>query len=602
MLAQHPTHLPLFNRLRRVFTYFEGSHWAALFLLAALCLLALTEPAIPAMLKSLLDRGFAAGSLPIWVVAAALMSLFAVRGVASFCADYLMTYLAFGAMYLFRKTLFDKLLVAQFSIFAAHSASSLANVLVFEVQNGMQQLVSLVGSLLRNGMMLIAMLGYLLYLNWQLTLIILTILPTVAWVMRTLSKRMHRIVKATQIATDEMAYVVEENVAAQKIVRLHHAAEQQRRRFDTFSLGLRRLALKSTTASAAMTPLTQMLAASALTIVVSIALWQVQHTPAASATTTVGGFVAFITAMLMLIAPIKHVSESIGPLTRGLAALERGLDLLDHTPNERSGSHTQDRVRGEIELRDVSLTYDGQERAAIDRINLHIRAGEIIALVGASGSGKTSLVNLLPRFIEPSLGEIAIDGMALPNWNLDNLRSHFAYVSQDVIMFNDTLANNITLGDDTPDATRLASAVKGAYLEDLISQLPEGLNSLCGHNANQLSGGQRQRLAIARALYKDAPILLLDEATSALDNESERAVQAALQVLMQGRTTIIVAHRLSTILHADRIVVLTHGKIVEMGTHQELLAKDEHYAHLYNLTQSAQYRVTPSSSFSSTRP
>lgn len=556
-------------------------------MLIALAVLALTEPLIPAMLKSLLDRGFSAGSLPIWLVATALMSLFAIRGIASFCADYLMTHLAFGAMYQFRKKLFDKLLTAHFSIFATHSASSLANILVYEVQSGMQQLVALVGSLLRNGLMLLAMLSYLLFLNWQLTLIVLTIFPAVAVVMRALSKRMHRIVKATQSSTDNMAYVVEENASSQKIVRLHHAQEHQKARFDILSVSLRRLALKSTAASAAMTPLTQLLAAAALTIVVCIALWQVQNAPMASNTTTVGGFVAFITAMLMLIGPIKHVSDSIGPLTRGLAALERGLDLLDSTPDEPTGTHNQVRIHGAIDFRNLNLTYQGQSQAALDDINFSIRAGEVIALVGASGSGKTSLVNLIPRFIEPSSGCILVDGVALPNWNLHNLRGHFSYVSQEVVMFNDTLANNITLGDSEPDQNRLVSAIKGAFLEDVVAQLPDGLNSICGHNANQLSGGQRQRLAIARAIYKNSPVLLLDEATSALDNESERAVQAALQTLMRGRTTVIVAHRLSTILHADRIVVMSQGKIVEIGNHQELLAKKGHYAQLYSLTQSA---------------
>jgi subfamily B ATP-binding cassette protein MsbA len=286
--------------------------------------------------------------------------------------------------------------------------------------------------------------------------------------------------------------------------------------------------------------------------------------------------------MLMLVAPIKHLSEVAAPITRGLAAIERGLDLMETTADERGGDYMQDRVQGHIEFVDTTVLFGDHPIPALDCINLSIQAGETVALVGASGAGKTTLVNLLPRFLDPSSGRIDLDGHSLQDWRLDSLRSQFALVSQHVIMLNDSIASNVALGLDI-DRDKVLRCLKDANLDRLVAELPDGIDTAVGHNASQLSGGQRQRLAIARALYKDAPILILDEATSALDTESERAVQDALQRLMKNRTTLVIAHRLSTVHHADRIVVMDAGKIVEMGTHIELITKEGPYARLYKL-------------------
>jgi len=431
----------------------------------------------------------------------------------------------------------------------------------------------------RDVLTLAALLGYLLYLNWQLTLIVLALFPPLAWVMKTLSRRLYKITRTSQKATDELAYVVEENVLAHRMIRLHGAQAQQARRFDGLSQSLRRLALKSSIAGGAMTPLSQMLAAAALSAVISVALWQ-----SSTSGVTVGSFVGFVTAMLMLITPIRQLADIAGPITRGLAALERGLELIDDTPLQTEGTHRTERVTGQIALEAVTVRYDGKEGLALQNVTLSLAPGEVVALVGPSGSGKTTLANLLPRFVEVTEGVVRLDGVDLRDWSLDSLRSQFAMVSQDVVMLNDTLAANVALGAEV-DPAHVHAALASANLSELVTHLPLGIDSLVGHNATELSGGQRQRLAIARAIYKNAPILILDEATSALDNESERLVQDALARLMANRTTLVIAHRLSTIEHADRVVVLMQGQIVEQGRHAELLAAQGAYARLHALGQ-----------------
>ena len=571
----------LWPRLARLLPYFRGSGWALPGMLIAVITAALTEPVIPALMKPLLDRGFQGGSLSLWIVPVALMGLFAIRGVAGFVAQYSLAFMANHAMVSLRGKLFARLLDAPMTMFGQTSASALSNTVVYEVQTGTTLLVNAMLSLVKDSLTLVALMAYLLYLNWKLTLIVLVIFPGVALVMKVLSRRLHRITLASQQATDRLAYVVEENVLAHRVVRLHEAQQTQGERFERLNHELRRLAMKSTIAASAMTPLTQLLAAAALSAVICTALWQ-----SSTSGITVGGFASFVTAMLMLIAPIKHLSESAAPITRGLAAVERGLDLIDQTPSEPEGTHDAAHARGELVLDQVSVRYAGSSREALDGVSLRVEPGQTVALVGSSGSGKTTLVNLLPRFIEPTGGRIMLDGVELRDWRLGALRRQFSFVSQDVVMFNDSIAANVALGL-VADRHRIAQALEAANLGAYVAALPLGIDTVVGHNATQLSGGQRQRLAIARALYKDAPVVVLDEATSALDAESEQAVKSALQRLMAGRTTLIIAHRLSTIEHADRILVMGAGKIVEEGSHAALLRGNGHYARLYNLAVSS---------------
>ncbi len=539
---------------------------------------ALTEPLIPALFQPLLDSGFAQNKLPLWTIPVVVIGLFSLRGLAHFLAQYALARVTNDGMEKLRSDLFGKLVRADMSLFSRQSASALSNTVVYEVQTGASQLISALIGLSRDGFTLLALVGYLMWLNWKLTLVVFTVAPGLSWIMKVLSRRLYRLTKESQRATDDLAYVVEENVLAHRMVRLHGAQSQQMARFNTLGQRLRHLALKSTIASAAMTPMTQIMAAIALSLVLMIALMQSRD---AASGATVGGFVAFITAMLMLIAPIKRLADVANPITRGLAALERGLALLHDSPEEAQGKHQVQRVSGAIEWQEVSVQFNPDSAPALSHINLNVKPGETVALVGTSGAGKTTLIQLLPRFLNPTSGQVLLDGVPLGQWQLDSLRAQLAMVSQDVVMLNDSLAANVSLGHDM-DRDKVQECLQAANLWAHVQTLPQGMDTLLGHNANQLSGGQRQRLAIARALYKDAPILILDEATSALDNESERLVQDALQKLMENRTTLIVAHRLSTIEHADRVVVMERGCIVEQGVPAQLLTRAGAYARLHH--------------------
>ena len=565
------------QKLTRLKPYFSRSRGAWALAIGATFAAAITEPFIPALLKPLLDRGFQKGTFNLWLVPLALILLFLVRGLAGFLAQVALAKVTNDGMQVMRQAMFQKLLSARLSLFENQSSSAMANTVVYEVFNGSSMLMGAVLKLARDVLTLVALVAYLLFLNWKLMLVVSLLFPAVALVIQLLTRRLYRLTKESQRATDNLAYVVEENVLAHRDIRLHGAQSEQASRFAEFSQLLNRLSIKSTVAYAGMSAITQVLAAFALSAVILIALVQGSEN-----TTTVGGFVAFVTAMLLLIAPIKSLSDGATPITRGLAALERGLDLIDGVKDEVGGQHADTRAKGAIEFSDVSLTYAPGALPAVDKVSLKIEPGETIALVGSSGSGKTTLVNLLPRFVEPCAGKIMLDGIALDEWSLASLRSQFSVVSQHVVMLNSSIGLNVALGQ-TYDKEKAMGCLTAANLGSLVADLPQGLDTTLGHNALQLSGGQRQRLAIARALYKDAPILILDEATSALDTESEQAVQSAIKRLTAGRTSIVVAHRLTTIQHASRIVMMNAGRIVESGTHTDLLASNGAYAHLYRL-------------------
>ncbi|MEO7031041.1 MAG: lipid A export permease/ATP-binding protein MsbA [Herbaspirillum sp.] len=540
---------------------------------------AATEPVIPYIFKILLDKGFTGTpSFSYWLVPAVIIGLFMVRGSSTFLSTYMMTWVSSRVLNDLRGLMFERMLDVPAGFYAKHTVGWVINSMMFEVQKIIEMVTKVFTSIVRSALTVVGLLGWLLYLNWKLTIVTLVLLPLVALVVRATGKRLKRLNQDALVVNAELTQVIEETTRAHQVIKIFGGQDYEQGRFEERAENLRRYTMRMTSTFAATVPVTQLMTACAVAVVVVLALVLSSH-----GQITVGGFVSFITAMLMLLAPLKQLAEVNGPLQRGMAAADAVFSLID-TPVERSGGRTlQSRARGYMDFVDVGFTYPSQNRAALNAINLRVEPGETIAFVGMSGGGKSTLVNLIAGFYSPTQGRILLDGESIEEIALSSLRSQIAMVSQGVVLFDDTLAANIAYGDKQPDRERVKAAAHAAYLDDMIAALPDGLETWIGDNGSRLSGGQRQRIAIARAIYKDAPLLILDEATSALDTESERAVQAALVRLMQGRTTFVIAHRLSTIESASRIVVLEKGAIVESGTHRSLLQQEGVYAHLYHL-------------------
>ncbi|MCA8203800.1 lipid A export permease/ATP-binding protein MsbA [Burkholderia sp. AU33545] len=565
--------------LKRLWPYIRPLIGIVVLAVMTMGVVAATEAGIPALLKPLLDHGFGShgSDRAKWYVPIAVIGLALVRGVSQYASNYLLNYVSNRILLQLRLEMFQRMIHTGASFFQRETASTVINAIVFEVNQILSVLTGVMVTLVRDSLTVVFLLGYLFYLNWRLTLIVAVILPGIGWLVSKINRRLRRLNREHQTLTNELSYIVEETVGGYKVVKVHNGEAYEMDRFTTMSKRLRGYAMRMTISGGLAQPLTQFLASIALAVVITIAVVQSTNDQ-----TTVGGFVAFVTSMLLVISPLKHLIDVNQPLQRGMTAAELIFGLIDEPAEPQGGDRALPNARGEIEFRDVSFDYGASERPTLDRISFKVAPGEMIALAGPSGSGKTTLVNLLPRFFDPTGGAILVDGVPVADYDIHALRSQMAMVSQDVVLFNDTIAANVAYGQ-TPDRARVQAALEAANLADAVAAMPDGLDTLVGGNGMRLSGGQRQRLAIARAIYKDAPILILDEATSALDSESERHVQAALERLMEGRTTLVIAHRLSTIERADRILVLEAGKIVETGSHDELLRHGGLYAHLHRI-------------------
>ena len=564
----------------RLLGYVKPYRWAFVGSVVAMAVGGLAEGSFAWFLKNMLGTLFVDGNgqYAIWA-ALGIVLIFFVSGMSHFVSGYGMQWVGNKVVLDFRNQMFQRLIRLPIPFFHQATTGTLMSKISNDVYGVQLAATTALNSMVRGGVTLVVLLVTMFIINWKLTLIIFATVPILGLIINTFGKRIRAISRDGLASWGAINDVLEESIRSQKVIKIFEGAAYETKRFDAVANRIRRNAMRHAVAAAASTPFTQLIVSIAIALIVYLAA-----SPQYGTDMKVDDFVAYIVSAAALVPQIKGLSGVSEQIQRGMAAAESVFGLIDAPIEIDHGRIEMQRAEGHLGFEHVTLQYANQSTPALDDVSLDIKPGETIALVGASGGGKTSLVNLVPRFFLPTSGRITLDGHALDDIKLTNLRRQIALVSQDVVLFNDTVSANIAYGKQgTSTQKEIEDAAVAAHCLDFIRALPQGFETVIGENGALLSGGQRQRLAIARALIKNAPILLLDEATSALDSESERQVQAALQTLMRGRTTIVVAHRLSTIENADRIVVMAHGKILEIGSHAELTARGGVYASLHRL-------------------
>jgi ATP-binding cassette, subfamily B, bacterial MsbA len=561
--------------------HYSAPYWRIFALsILTMVLVAATEPMLPALMKPLLDGSFVdKDPNTIRYIPFAMVGLFLARGLFGFVSDYTLSWVSNRVVFDLRAEMFGRLVNLPTRYYDDASSGALISKVSYDVTGVTAAATSVLTVMVRDSFTVAGLLAWMFYLDWKLSLITLVIGPVIAVVIRSFSSRLRQVSRDAQHAMGDITHVLDEAIECHKVVKVFGGQEYERRHFGETIKRMRAFAMRHTIAAGASVPLVQLCAAVAVAVIV---YFSTQRSGAGEV--TVGSFVSFMTATLMLLSPLKRLTGVNASLQRGLAAAESVFSVIDEAPEDDSGTRKLERAQGRIEFEHLCFSYPNATRPALTDINLSIAPGETVALVGGSGGGKTTLANLIPRFYQPSAGRILLDGIDTQMLTLASLRANLALVSQEVVLFNDTVAANIAYGPLAgASESAIIAAAEAAHAMGFIGEMAQGMQTMIGENGVRLSGGQRQRLAIARALLKNAPVLILDEATSALDTESERVVQAALDTLMRGRTTLVIAHRLSTIEKADRIVVLQHGKIAEIGSHTELLALNGLYAYLYKI-------------------
>lgn len=545
--------------------------------LVAMVVLAATEPAIPALLKPMLDGTFVEKDPDVvrWTPLF-LIGLFLIRGSMNFLSGVAFEWVAGKVVLDLRRQMFERILTLPTAFFDAHSTGNLIARVTFNVNQVTQASTKVLTVLVKDTIIVAGLLAYMFYLNWLLTLIMFVLLPVIALIVRLLAKRLRRISRSLQEAMGDMTHVLEEGVRGHKVIKVFDGKAYEQRRFDRLANWVRRYNLKTKVAGMAHEPAVELAGA----LMMAILIYVGTHETVAGEL-TVGGFVSLMAAVGLIFSPIKRLTSINEALQKGLAAAESVFDLIDQQAERDTGTGQLKEVQGRLRFRNVGFRYPLAKRDALKDVSFEAAPGETVALVGRSGGGKTTVVALIPRFYSPTGGTIELDGVNIEQLSLDSLRANLSLVGQESVLFDDTVAANIAYGAGREVTQReIEQAALDANALEFILRLPEGFDSRIGEDGVRLSGGQRQRLAIARALIKDAPVLLLDEATSALDTESERMVQDALARLTANRTTLVIAHRLSTVKHADRILVIKEGRIVERGKHEELISLDGEYTEL----------------------
>jgi subfamily B ATP-binding cassette protein MsbA len=565
---------------KRMWGYMAEYRQRFAFSILAMIVAAATEPAFARVMKPLIDKGFTdQNKTAIIMVPILVMVIYLVRAIASYANEYLTTWLSGSIVQKMRRMMFNRMLKLPVQYYDDNNSGRVISRIVFDVTQITEAGFNIVTVTFKDGVTVLALIALLIYTDWELTLFCVVTLPFVLILVRILSKRLRKLSRGNQEQYGEMTQIITEAVQGQKIVKLFGGQNYEEKRFSTAIHSIKSNNVKQAATSSLNSGVSQFLVACALSMVLYFAASKSRTNHF-----TAGDFVSFITAMIMIFAPMKRITNVTQSLQKGLTAAESVFTFLDNKEEANFGTHSLNGIHESIQFNDVSFKYPSSEKNVLDHVTLDIPVGKTIALVGSSGSGKTTLANLIPRFYNIESGTIYIDGVDLKEIELNSLRNNVALVSQDTVLFNDSIYNNIAYGlSHQVSMEQVINAAKFANALEFIDQLPQKFNTEIGENGTRLSGGQKQRLAIARAMLKNAPILILDEATSALDNTSEKLVQEALDKLMKNRTTVVIAHRLTTVLHADKIVVMERGRVVETGRHADLLALNGSYAALYNV-------------------